>query len=190
MAEIDLLSSAHKGSERAFSALVHPLVDLGYRLACGMLHDAQAAEDAVQEASLTTWRKLDRVKDQGKFMSSGRRISNVSEHNPTPQAVFDRLPSSFQAEKAGNIKMTIQFNLSGENGGTWWARVAAGKCTVGEGAVASADLTLLADAADYVKMRLGQLDPMEAYETGKLKFKGKGSTSIAFRMLKLFKRSG
>jgi RNA polymerase sigma-70 factor (ECF subfamily) len=32
-----------------------------------MLHDAQAAEDAVQEASLTAWRKLGRVKDQGKL---------------------------------------------------------------------------------------------------------------------------
>lgn len=114
----------------------------------------------------------------------------MSELNPTPQAVFDRLPASFQADKAGNIKMTIQFDLSGENGGMWWARVAAGKCAVGDGPVASADLTLVADAADYVKIRLGQLDPMQAYETGKLKFKGKGSMPMAFRMLKLFKRSG
>lgn len=45
--------------------------------------------------------------------------------------------------------MTIQFDLSGENGGMWWARVSEGKVAVGGGAVASADLTLLADAADY-----------------------------------------
>jgi RNA polymerase sigma-70 factor (ECF subfamily) len=67
VADIDLLNSAHEGNERAFSELVHPLVALGYRLACGMLHDAQAAEDAVQEASLTAWRKLGRVKEQDKF---------------------------------------------------------------------------------------------------------------------------
>ena len=58
VADIYLLNSAHRGSERAFSDLLRPLVELGYRLACGMLHDAQAAEDAVQEASLTAWRKL------------------------------------------------------------------------------------------------------------------------------------
>jgi RNA polymerase sigma-70 factor (ECF subfamily) len=69
VADIDLLNSAHKGSERAFSELVYPLVELGYRLACGMLHDAQAAEDAVQEASLTAWRKIGRVTDQDKFRS-------------------------------------------------------------------------------------------------------------------------
>lgn len=67
VADTDLLNSAHAGSERAFSELLYPLVDLGYRLACGMLHDAQAAEDAVQEASFTAWRKLGRVKDHAKL---------------------------------------------------------------------------------------------------------------------------
>jgi RNA polymerase sigma-70 factor (ECF subfamily) len=67
VAEIDLLTSAHGGSERAFSELLHPLVEHGYRLACGMLHDAHAAEDAVQEASFTAWRKVGRVKDEAMF---------------------------------------------------------------------------------------------------------------------------
>jgi RNA polymerase sigma-70 factor (ECF subfamily) len=67
VADIDLLSSAHRGNERAFSELLYPLVELGYRLACGMLHDPQAAEDAVQEASLTAWRKLGRVKERGQL---------------------------------------------------------------------------------------------------------------------------
>jgi RNA polymerase sigma-70 factor (ECF subfamily) len=67
VADPKLLSSALAGSERAFSDLLRPLVDLGFRLACGMLHDAQAAEDAVQDASLTAWRRLDRVRDEGKI---------------------------------------------------------------------------------------------------------------------------
>ena len=101
------------------------------------------------------------------------------------------MPASFQADKADTIKMTIQFNLSGVRSSCdmWWARVASGTCTVEDGAVASADLTLLVDAEDYMKIRLGQLDPMQAYETGKLKFKGTGSLPMAFRMLKLFQRS-
>jgi RNA polymerase sigma-70 factor (ECF subfamily) len=66
VAHSSLLTSARGGSDRAFNELLSPLVDLGYRLACGMLHDSQAAEDAVQEASLTAWRKLDRVSDEGK----------------------------------------------------------------------------------------------------------------------------
>ncbi len=114
---------------------------------------------------------------------------NVKVDGPTPQVVFDRMRGSFQADKAGTIKMTIQVNLSGENGGNWWIRVAEGKCTIGSGVVTSPNLTLVADATDYVKIRLGQLDPIEAYKAGRLKFKGKGSMPMAFRMLSLFKRS-
>ena len=41
-----------------------------------------------------------------------------------------------------------------------------------------------------MKIRLGQLDPMEAYQAGKLKFRGQGSMPLAFRTLSLFKRPG
>ena len=57
----DLLSDARNGSERAFETLVGPLIEPAYRFASGMLHDPQAAQDAVQEATLKAWRKLDRV---------------------------------------------------------------------------------------------------------------------------------
>jgi RNA polymerase sigma-70 factor (ECF subfamily) len=54
-------------SESTFADLLMPLIDPGFRLALAMLHDAQAAEDAVQEASFTAWRKLARVHDQGRL---------------------------------------------------------------------------------------------------------------------------
>src|SRR3989442_14007942 len=38
--------------------LLAPLIGPGIRLACAMLHDAQTAEDMVQDASLIAWRKL------------------------------------------------------------------------------------------------------------------------------------
>ena len=56
-----LLADAHQGSARAFEDLIGPLVEPGYRLACGMLHDSDAAKDAVQEATLKAWRKLRQV---------------------------------------------------------------------------------------------------------------------------------
>jgi RNA polymerase sigma-70 factor (ECF subfamily) len=50
------------GSEMvSFEARLEPLLRHGYRLACGMLHDPQAAEDAVQEAALKAWRKQQRL---------------------------------------------------------------------------------------------------------------------------------
>src|ERR1700693_3264911 len=53
--------------EPTFADLLTPLIEPRFRLALAMLHDPQAAEDAVQEASFTAWRKLARMQDQGKL---------------------------------------------------------------------------------------------------------------------------
>jgi RNA polymerase sigma-70 factor (ECF subfamily) len=62
-AGLSLVEAAKRGDGLAFDILLEPLLEPGYRLACGMLHDHQAAEDAVQEASLKAWRKLGRLRD-------------------------------------------------------------------------------------------------------------------------------
>lgn len=67
VADPNVFSAAALGSERAFASLLEPLVNPAYRLACAMLHDAQAAEDVVQEACLVAWRRLDRVGDAQKL---------------------------------------------------------------------------------------------------------------------------
>jgi RNA polymerase sigma factor (sigma-70 family) len=54
-------------SERSFAELLKPMIEPGFRLALGMLHDPAAAEDAVQEASFTAWRKLARIQDRGRL---------------------------------------------------------------------------------------------------------------------------
>ncbi len=54
-------------SESTFADLLKPLIEPGFRLALAMLHDAQAAEDAVQDASFTAWRKLGRLRDRGRL---------------------------------------------------------------------------------------------------------------------------
>src|SRR5579872_3627912 len=56
-------ASAEPVSEMTFADLLKPLVEPGFRLALAMLHDAAAAEDAVQDASLTAWRKVGKIKD-------------------------------------------------------------------------------------------------------------------------------
>ena len=53
----DLVSRVKAGDRSAFDELVGPLVNQAFRLAFGMLHDREAAEDAVQEAALLAWRK-------------------------------------------------------------------------------------------------------------------------------------
>jgi len=67
LADITPPGAANAASERDFADLLRPLIEPGFRLALAMLHDPQAAEDAVQEASFTAWRKLSRINDQGRL---------------------------------------------------------------------------------------------------------------------------
>ena len=54
----ELVIRSINGDRSAFDQLLGPLVGRAFRLAYGMLHDTQAAEDAVQEAAIRAWRKL------------------------------------------------------------------------------------------------------------------------------------
>jgi len=63
-----LVKRAQDGDERAFEALVvgvHPVL---FRVAYGILRDADGAEDATQRALLEAWRSLPRLHDRSSFV--------------------------------------------------------------------------------------------------------------------------
>ena len=60
----DLVQAARTGDERAFDALVGPLIDPAFKLAIVFLRDPAEAEDAVQEACIKAWRKLDQLRPE------------------------------------------------------------------------------------------------------------------------------
>jgi RNA polymerase sigma-70 factor (ECF subfamily) len=62
-ADPDLVRDARRGDEAAFTSLLRPLLEPAYRLAAGMLQDRQLAEDAVQEAAVKAWRKIDQLRE-------------------------------------------------------------------------------------------------------------------------------
>ena len=62
-ADPNLVRAAKGGDEAAFTSLLRPLLEPAYRLAAGMLQDRQLAEDAVQEAAVKAWRKLDQLRE-------------------------------------------------------------------------------------------------------------------------------
>ncbi len=104
----------------------------------------------------------------------------------TPSVVFQQLPEHFQPDKAGSTSAAIQFDLSGDSGGKWWLRIADGQATTGPGEVENPNLTMLADAGDFVKIILGQMDPTAAFMQGRLKIKG--DMGLALKFQSMFKR--
>lgn len=56
--EAELIRDASRGDGAAFAELIRPHYDVAFRLAFGLLHDSNEAEDAVQEACFKAWRRL------------------------------------------------------------------------------------------------------------------------------------
>ena len=111
----------------------------------------------------------------------------MSDVQVTPQQIFDSMPQALVPEKAGSTKAVIQFDLSGDQGGKWWVKIHDGQAESGQGDAPEApQLTLMADAMDYVKISLGQLDGTAAFMQGKLKIKG--DMGLAIKMASLFRR--
>ena len=101
----------------------------------------------------------------------------------TPDQVFEQMPTFFQPERAAGTNGNIQFDLSGDQGGQWWIKIADGQATSGKGSVDNPNLTLLADSKDWIKIAFGQMDPTAAFMQGKLKIKGDMGLAIKFQSL-------
>ena len=91
---------------------------------------------------------------------------------PTVKETFDLMPSKFRADKATGINATIQYDISGDQGGTWHAVIKDGACSVNSGPAATPNLTLSMGSQDWVDMIGGKLSGQMAFMSGKLKLKG------------------
>ncbi len=99
--------------------------------------------------------------------------------------IFDNICTRFRADKAASDKATFLFNLSGEDGGQFWAHITDGTCSAGEGtAPAPADITIITSSEDFVKLVNGELNAMTAFMQGK--FKVQGNMSVALKMIGWF----
>ena len=58
----DLVARAMAGDQSALDGLLRPMLKPAYKLAYLMLGDREAAEDAVQNAALKSWRKLAKLR--------------------------------------------------------------------------------------------------------------------------------
>jgi putative sterol carrier protein len=91
---------------------------------------------------------------------------------PTVRESFEAMPSRFRADKAAGTNATIQYDISGDGGGTWNAVIKDGACTVNQGAAPSPNLTLSISAQDWIDMLSGKQSGQMLFMSGKLKVKG------------------
>lgn len=92
---------------------------------------------------------------------------------PTTAEIFAEMQKRLDANpaKLAGLNANFQFELSGEDGGTYHANVAGGKAEIGPGPT-NANCTILMSAADFKAMVAGTLNGTQAFMTGKLKIQG------------------
>ena len=61
--ETELVQAARQGDGSAFAELLRPQYQPAFRVAYGLLHDPDEAEDAVQEAAFKAWRRLGNLRE-------------------------------------------------------------------------------------------------------------------------------
>lgn len=101
----------------------------------------------------------------------------------TIEDLMNRMPEAFLPEKAEGVDSVIQFRL-GEEGGNWICRIHDQQCEVEKGEADDPDLTLIADAGNYIDLVTGKLNPMTAIATKKIELKG--DLNLAMKYMNLF----
>ena len=103
---------------------------------------------------------------------------------PTVKETFDQMSTKFQPGKASGVNAVIQYEITGDGGGTWHAVIKDSACTVNEGPAANPTATLTLSAPDWLGMVSGQLSGQTLFMSGKLK--PKGDMGLLMRLPSLF----
>ena len=103
---------------------------------------------------------------------------------PTVKETFDAMGPRFKPERAAGTNAVIQYDVSGDGGGTWNAVIKDGACTVTSGPGTNPNLTLQVSAQDWLDMTSGKQNPQMLFMSGKLKLKG--DMGLAMKLGSLF----
>jgi putative sterol carrier protein len=86
-------------------------------------------------------------------------------------------------EKLKGIDVSVQFNITGDNGGQWYLQIKDQKAVIETGTIENPKITLTMKDENYVKLVNGELSGQKAFMTGKLKFKGDMNSGMKLQKL-------
>ena len=109
----------------------------------------------------------------------------MSKSNLNAAEIFNtEMPSKLNADSANVSKVdaVYQFNIDGDNGGTWTVDLTKESDFVSEGAADSPDCVVKMKESDFVDMWTGKLPGPQAFMMGKLTIEG--DMSLAMKLQK------
>ena len=87
---------------------------------------------------------------------------------PAAAEVIGSIAARFRPDKAGDYATCVHYDLQGPGGGAWTIVIGGGQCTVTAGHAGQAACVIRAEAATYVDLELGRLDPQQALMSGQV----------------------
>ena len=102
-------------------------------------------------------------------------VMQSERRKPILDAVFERMPALFRADRAGTTNAVIHWNIGDRPDGgldTYELVIENGACTLSGAAEREPKLSLTLGAVDFLKVVSGNGNPVMMFMTGKLKAKG------------------
>lgn len=99
------------------------------------------------------------------------------------QEFFGGLESKIDTKKTAGMNCTYQFSIAGDGGGEWYVVLSDGQPAVHEGTAENPNITLNADAGNWLDIVNGKTSGQMAFLTGKLKVKGDMSLAMKLQSL-------
>jgi len=100
----------------------------------------------------------------------------------SPREFFNNaLPARFKPEKAKDIDVVTQINITGPDGGNWTVTIKDQKLQVTEGVAPSPSLTLKMNENDFIDLVNERLSAEKAFFTGRIQFRGNIATALKLK---------
>ncbi|PWI58759.1 hypothetical protein BM613_01290 [Sulfoacidibacillus thermotolerans] len=104
----------------------------------------------------------------------------------TARDIFSGMKENFIKDAAIGMQAKVTYVLHGDDGGAWTLAVKDGILSVDEGVQDGVNATVTMDADEFVKIALGQGNPVAAFMTGKIKIQG--DPFLVQKFLGMFKK--
>ena len=96
----------------------------------------------------------------------------LTNSDPTIEQIISAMPDRFNPDAAGDLNAVIQFVLTGDNGGDYFATIKDRNCTLSSGRHPKPTLTLKMSTATYIDMVMGRETGQNAFFKRKLTYTG------------------
>jgi putative sterol carrier protein len=103
-----------------------------------------------------------------------------------PESVHEALKEiagQFDPDAWGAEDAVLQFNLTGEGGGEFIARIEGDSLEIEEGTAESPKMTMTCSAEDFLAMISGDLNAVSAFMAGQLKIDGEMALALKLQNL-------